>query len=112
MVETETVELTTSAVKQILKIRAAEQVPGDHYLRIGVKGGGCSGMSYILEFGAKSDMDVLIEQNGLEMVVDKRHLLYLGGTRLDFSEGLDNRGFVFTNPKATSTCGCGTSFSA
>lgn len=87
-------------------------MPSDQYLRIGVKGGGCSGMSYILEFSPKTDMDVLVEQPGLEVVVDKRHLLYLGGTRLDFSDGLDNRGFVFSNPKAVSTCGCGSSFSA
>jgi iron-sulfur cluster assembly protein len=108
----ESVELTPSAIRQIHKIRAEQHVPSDQYLRIGVKGGGCSGMSYILEFGPKTEMDVLVEQPGLEIVVDKRHLLYLGGTQLDFSEGLDNRGFVFSNPKAVSTCGCGSSFSA
>lgn len=108
----ESVVLTPSAIRQIRKIRDEQNVPSNQFLRIGVKGGGCSGMSYILEFSPKTEMDVLMEQHGLEVVVDKRHMLYLGGTRLDFSEGLDNRGFVFSNPKAVSTCGCGTSFSA
>lgn len=108
---TETVVLTPSAARQLRTLREQEADAGKS-LRIGVKGGGCSGMSYILAFDTPTAMDVTFEQDGVEFVVDKRHLLYLGGTVLDFSEGLDNRGFVFSNPKAVSTCGCGSSFSA
>lgn len=108
---TDTVILTPSAAKQLKKLLQQEGQT-DRVLRIGVKGGGCSGMSYILAFDTATDMDVRLEQEGVPFVVDKRHLLYLGGTELDFSDGLDNRGFVFSNPNASSTCGCGSSFSA
>lgn len=108
---TDTVILTASAAKQLRKLIEQEGA-SDRALRIGVKGGGCSGMSYILAFDTPTDMDVRLEQDGVPFIVDKRHLLYLGGTELDFSDGLDNRGFVFSNPNATSTCGCGSSFSA
>jgi iron-sulfur cluster assembly protein len=108
---TESVVLTRSAARQLRKL-IDEEGATDRMLRIGVKGGGCSGMSYILAFDIPTDMDVHLEQDGVVFIVDKRHLLYLGGTELDFSDGLDNRGFVFSNPNATSTCGCGSSFSA
>jgi len=108
---TDSVILTGSAAKQLRKL-IEEEGDTERMLRIGVKGGGCSGMSYILAFDTPTDMDVRLEQDGVAFIVDKRHLLYLGGTELDFSDGLDNRGFVFSNPNATSTCGCGSSFSA
>ena len=107
-----TVELSASAIRQIKKIQEDDSVPAGHYLRVGVKGGGCSGMSYTLGFDEKKETDIILNFDSVEVLVDKRHLLYLGGTVVDFKEGLDNRGFTFENPKATSTCGCGSSFSA
>ncbi|MCH8523664.1 MAG: iron-sulfur cluster assembly accessory protein [Balneolales bacterium] len=105
------VQLTSRAAKQIQKIRADESTPEDQFLRVGVKGGGCSGMSYVLGFDHKNDFDTQIEREGIQIIVDKRHLMYLSGTVVDFRDGLDARGFTFENPQATSTCGCGSSFS-
>lgn len=110
--EEEAVILTDRAARQIRKIREEENIPGDQYLRVGVKGGGCSGMSYILGFDHKNEFDTELLREDLTVIVDKRHLIYLGGTVVDFREGLDARGFTFENPRATSTCGCGSSFSA
>jgi len=106
------VELTERAAKQVIKIIEEDQIPQHHYLRIAVKGGGCSGLSYSLGFDERNDGDQLFTTNGIEVIVDKRHILYLSGISIDFHDGLDARGFVFNNPNATSTCGCGTSFSA
>lgn len=105
------VVLTERAASQIMKIRTDEAIPSDQFLRVGVKGGGCSGMSYVLGFDHKNDFDVELDREGVSVIVDKRHLMYLGGTVVDFRDGLDARGFTFENPKAASTCGCGTSFS-
>lgn len=105
------VVLTERAARQIEKVRTDEQIPADQILRVGVKGGGCSGMSYVLGFDTKTDFDVEMIREGVDVIVDKRHLMYLGGTVVDFKDGLDARGFTFENPKAASTCGCGTSFS-
>jgi iron-sulfur cluster assembly protein len=105
------VNLTERAARQIRKIRQDESTPNDQLLRIGVKGGGCSGMSYVLGFDHKTEFDVELERQGIPVIVDRRHLMYLGGTVIDFKDGLDARGFTFENPQATSTCGCGTSFS-
>jgi Iron-sulfur cluster assembly accessory protein len=80
------------------------------YLRIGVKGGGCSGMSYVLGFDTKTESDKEFEIEGIPCVMNKAHELYLMGMEIDWSEGLDNRGFTFNNPNASSTCGCGSSF--
>jgi iron-sulfur cluster assembly protein len=107
----EAVILTDRAVNQINKIRLDESIPDDQYLRVGVKGGGCSGMSYILGFDYKNDFDMELDRNGILVIVDKRHVIYLGGTVVDFKDGLDARGFTFENPRAASTCGCGSSFS-
>jgi iron-sulfur cluster assembly accessory protein len=79
-------------------------------VRIGVKGGGCSGMTYILDYQKASDTDLILDFDGLKIAVDPAHAIYLHGVSLDFAEGLNNRGFTFTNPNATETCGCGTSF--
>jgi iron-sulfur cluster assembly protein len=106
------VALTDRAVRQIAKIRSSESIPDDNYLRVGVKGGGCSGMSYTLGFDHKTGHDIEYRINGIDVIVDKRHAMYLQGTSVDFHDGLDARGFTFTNPVATSTCGCGSSFSA
>lgn len=107
----EAVIITHRAANQIRKIKSDENIPDDQYLRVGVKGGGCSGMSYVLGFDHKTDFDTLLDREGLQVIVDKRHLIYLGGTVVDFRDGLDARGFTFENPRAATTCGCGSSFS-
>ena len=82
------------------------------FIRVGVKGGGCSGLMYELTFDNKiKDSDKSFDDNGVKVVVDKKSFLYLIGTTLDFSGGLNGKGFVFTNPNADRTCGCGESFS-
>lgn len=106
------VQLTERAARQVQKIIADEEIPPEQRLRVGVKGGGCSGLSYSLGFDHATAEDEHFASNGVEVIVDKRHILYLEGISIDFHDGLDARGFVFSNPNATSTCGCGTSFSA
>jgi iron-sulfur cluster assembly protein len=86
--------------------------PVNDYVRVGVKSGGCSGLSYDLNFDKKQlDEDRLFEDNNVKIVVDKKSLLYLLGTTLEYSGGLNGKGFVFNNPNANRTCGCGESFS-
>jgi iron-sulfur cluster assembly protein len=78
---------------------------------VGVKGGGCSGMTYILEYDSKTDKDVLYTlPNGIEMVMEAAHEMYLLNVEIDFQGGLNSRGFTFNNPNASESCGCGTSF--
>lgn len=79
-------------------------------LRIGVKGGGCSGLSYVLGFDQKGDSDIEYTYKGLPFIMNNAHLLYLMGMEIDWQDGLNARGFSFTNPNASKTCGCGTSF--
>tara|TARA_B100001059_G_scaffold236700_1_gene289184 strand:- start:5320 stop:5649 length:330 start_codon:yes stop_codon:yes gene_type:complete len=86
--------------------------PTTDFVRVGVKSGGCSGLSYKLEFdNIQNESDKLFENNGVKIVVDTKSYLYLIGTTLDYSGGLNGSGFVFNNPNATRTCGCGESFS-
>jgi iron-sulfur cluster assembly protein len=86
--------------------------PDTHFLRVGVKGGGCSGLSYIMDFDdATTDMDEVIDLNVMKVVVDKKSVLYLYGTQLEYSDGLNGKGFHWVNPNASRTCGCGESFS-
>ncbi len=86
--------------------------PTTDYIRVGVKSGGCSGLEYVLKFDNETtDADQIFEDNGIKIVVDKKSFLYLVGTTLDFSGGLNGKGFVFNNPNAARTCGCGESFS-
>lgn len=106
------VTLTDGAVEQLNTIREQEKIPADYCLRIGVKGGGCSGFTYVLGFDKVEDNDEHFEINGINVVMNKAHAIYLLGMRIDFVNGLNNRGFTFDNPNASSTCGCGTSFSA
>lgn len=106
------ITLTQGAVEQLNQIRATEKIPADYALRIGVKGGGCSGFSYILGFDTQKEADDLYEINGLRVLMQKAHAIYLLGMEIDFVNGLNNRGFTFANPNAKETCGCGTSFSA
>ena len=86
--------------------------PFEDYIRVGVKSGGCSGLEYVLKFdNQKTDSDQVFEDNGIKIIVDKKSVLYLAGTTLEFSGGLNGKGFVFNNPNANRTCGCGESFS-
>ncbi|AZB21356.1 iron-sulfur cluster assembly accessory protein [Chryseobacterium manosquense] len=86
--------------------------PFEDFIRVGVKSGGCSGLEYVLKFdNEKSDADQIFEDNGIKIIVDKKSILYLAGTTLEYSGGLNGKGFVFNNPNASRTCGCGESFS-
>lgn len=105
-------------VTDIAKEKAAQLMredgfnPETDFIRVGVKSGGCSGLEYVLKFDyEKTDADQIFEDNGIKIVVDKKSFLYLVGTTLDFSGGLNGKGFVFNNPNAARTCGCGESFS-
>src|SRR5581483_11145568 len=105
--------LSETAAKQVKQLKEAQKLPDSVFLRMGVKGGGCSGMSYMLEFDSeKGPHDKEFEIDGVKVVVDKKSYLYLNGTTLDYvTQGLTG-GFTFVNPNAKSSCGCGTSFSA
>lgn len=81
-------------------------------LRVGVEGGGCAGFSYILDFDQRKENDDIYSVDSISVYIDRTQILYLYNSTIDFKTGLDNRGFIFNNPNATSTCGCGTSFSA
>ncbi len=104
--------LTEGALRQLKRIREEQHIPADHGLRVGVKGGGCSGFSYILGFDLPQENDERFTIDGIEVLMQKSHAIYLLGMEIDWAEGLNNRGFTFNNPNATDTCGCGTSFSA
>lgn len=106
------ISLTDGAVEQLNLIRQQENIPAEYCLRVGVKGGGCSGFSYVLGFDLPQDNDDRFQINGIPVVMNKAHGIYLLGMEIDFLNGLNNRGFTFNNPNASSTCGCGTSFSA
>lgn len=106
------IALTKSALEQVNQIKLQEDIPADYGLRVGVKGGGCSGFSYVLGFDFPQENDEIFDLDGLQLIVNKAHSIYLLGMEVDFVNGLDNRGFTFNNPNAASTCGCGTSFSA
>lgn len=112
MTTTQPITLTEGAVKQLNRIFKEQSIPDDHGLRIGVKGGGCSGFTYVLGFDKKNEKDDEFEIGGLKVFMEKSHAIYLLGMEVDWVEGLNNRGFSFNNPNADSTCGCGTSFSA
>jgi iron-sulfur cluster assembly protein len=108
------VELTDTAVNEIKSICQQQKLNLDKvFLKVGVKGGGCSGFSYILDLTEnKHDNDEQFDAGGIRVICDPKSLLYLDGTQIDFREELMQRGFVFKNPNATTTCGCGSSFSA
>lgn len=109
------ITVTEGAAKEIKHVidqqNNGSEEPKKFYLRLGVKGGGCSGFSYSLDLTeTKTENDESIEQNGIEVICDSRSMIYLKGTTVDFKDELMGRGFVFSNPNATSTCGCGSSF--
>lgn len=110
-IERSEIDVTEKAIKQIIRIKDENNIPNEHGLRIGVKGGGCSGLTYQLGFdGEIKESDTVIEKVGIKIIVDGKSLFYLTGTVLDFSDGLNGKGFVFNNPNAAKTCGCGESF--
>ncbi|MGA7838124.1 MAG: iron-sulfur cluster insertion protein ErpA [Ignavibacteriaceae bacterium] len=103
--------VTEKAVKEIKKIMGENKVPETFGLRVGVKGGGCSGLTYSLGFDETAkEGDTTIDQYEVKLFIDGKSLFYLSGTVLDFTDGLNGKGFVFNNPNASKTCGCGESF--
>lgn len=116
-IETETtgIKLSEGAAKEIKSIITDQQLPADKTrLRVGVKGGGCSGFSYVLDLVEEEpgEADEEFESQGIKVLIDSRSALYLAGVEIDFKDEVMGRGFVFKNPNATSSCGCGHSFSA
>jgi len=105
------VTFTEGAVKELFKLRSQQEIGDDFGLRIGVEGGGCAGMNYVLGFDQKKDGDQEFNIDGIRVFMHKAHGLYLAGMQIAFQDGLNARGFTFNNPNASSTCGCGTSFS-
>lgn len=106
------IKITESAKVQVAKLMADEGHPEHAFVRVGVDGGGCSGLMYKLEFDTEmKDGDQTFEDNGVTVVVDRKSFLYLVGTELEYTGGLNGKGFVFNNPNASRTCGCGESFS-
>jgi iron-sulfur cluster assembly protein len=107
----EEITITPKAAGEVVRLKAENKIPDTHGLRLAVKGGGCSGLSYVLGFDQKpGEKDAVLESTGLTVYVDQKSLFYLSGTVLDFSDGLNGKGFVFNNPQAERTCGCGSSF--
>lgn len=106
------IKLSPRAAQEIQNIIATKDIPEGYALRVGVRGGGCSGMSYVLGFDKQREHDATFEVDDITVYVDKRHGLYLMGTTIDYHDGLNARGFTFENPNATQTCGCGSSFAA
>lgn len=106
----EFIKVSLVAKEEVRKLIAAENNP-EIGLRLGVKGGGCSGLSYDLEFTPTEKGDTVIESEGFKIFMDAKSLIYLKGMLLDYKGGLDGKGFIFVNPNASSTCGCGESFS-
>jgi iron-sulfur cluster assembly protein len=104
------VRFTASAFAEIRRLLTDPAFDNTKELRIGVKGGGCSGLSYVLEFDARGANDQSYELEGIQFIMDKGHELYLMGVEVNWENGLNNRGFTFNNPNASTTCGCGSSF--
>lgn len=105
------IKLTDGAVKELNRLMQADDFDKvNQYLRIGVKGGGCSGLSYLLGFDVKMEDDEVYNVEGIPVVMKKSHGIYLLGMEVDYQDGLNARGFTFNNPNASSSCGCGTSF--
>jgi len=110
---TEDINITPKAIKEIKRLIQENNIPENFGLRIGIKGGGCSGMTYTLGFDAEAKpTDNVIDFDGIDVFIDMKSFLYLTGTELDYVDGLNGKGFTFNNPNAKRTCGCGSSFSA
>ena len=106
------ITVSEQAKERAIHLMKEEKKPEGAFIRVGVEGGGCSGLSYKLEFdNTMKEGDQVFEDKGIKIVVDKKSFLYLVGTELDYTGGLNGKGFVFINPNASRTCGCGESFS-
>ena len=106
-----TIHISDTAAKHVQRFSQMEGKEG-YGIRVGVKGGGCSGLTYVLDLVPEpGENDKVIEENGMRLFVDKKSYVFLAGTTLDYSGGLNGKGFEFQNPNAKTTCGCGTSFS-
>jgi iron-sulfur cluster assembly protein len=106
------INITDNAKEHVLDLKVREGHTDNHHIRVSVQGGGCSGLMYDLKFDDQIQSgDHIFEDKGLKILVDKKSLLYLAGTTLDFTDGLNGKGFQFVNPNASRTCGCGESFS-
>ncbi len=104
------VEFTPGAVSEIKRLMSEEGFDSSRLLRVGVKGGGCSGLTYVLDFDTPGEKDQHFSIEGIPCIMEKAHGLYLAGMQIDWQGGLNSRGFTFNNPNASNTCGCGTSF--
>lgn len=111
-VENAPVTFTEGAIKELLKLIDQQEIKENFGLRVGVEGGGCSGLNYLLGFDQLKEDDAEYLISGIKVFMNPAHGLYLAGMQIDFQTGLNSRGFTFNNPNATSTCGCGTSFSS
>ena len=105
------IAITDKALDQIKAISQAENEDGTRGLRLAVTGGGCSGLSYKIEFSDKKEKDNVLVFSGIQILIDPKSVIYLKGIVLDFKDGLNGKGFSFDNPNAKNTCGCGESFS-
>lgn len=106
------ITVSENAKDHALELMKQDNKPGDTFIRVGVDSGGCSGLSYKLEFdNVMREGDQVFEDKGIKVVIDRKSFLYLAGTELDYTGGLNGKGFVFNNPNASRTCGCGESFS-
>lgn len=104
------VKFSLSAINELKRLISEPGFDQNKSLRIGVKGGGCSGLSYVLEFDTRKEADQDYEFEGLHFIMDKAHEMYLHGMEVNWEGGLNSRGFTFSNPNASTTCGCGSSF--
>ena len=108
------IKLDEKAIKELKRVKEDQKLPDDVVVRVGIAGGGCSGFQYNLQFDERPNYDEkndhLLELDGIDIVVDKKSMLYIDGTTVGYHEDLNQRGFTFSNPNASKTCGCGTSF--
>ena len=109
LLENQLINITDSALNEVRRLLPSEDP--DYGLRLGIKGGGCSGLSYVLELSEKDEKDTVLDYDGFQVYLDPKSTIYLSGITLDFQSGLQGKGFVFQNPMAANTCGCGESFS-
>jgi iron-sulfur cluster assembly protein len=105
------VQLTDAAKAEVMRLLSEEETPAGIGLRLGIKGGGCSGLMYVLDFTEEREGDTVLALDGFSVYLDRKSTIYLSGITLDFQSGLEGKGFVFQNPMASNTCGCGESFS-